>query len=365
MYKLMFVDDEKLILDGLKYILDWNSMDIEIVHEAKNGKDALEKFKEDPVDIVITDINMPIMSGLTLIKEIKKINKDVSFIVLSGYDEFSYAQQAITLGVENYILKPIDDMELEETIKKICKKKLETEKNNNLEEQLNKLLSNETSINDKYEKLSFEEEIDKLHKLIIEKDRLKIIEYLETLFDKKELSTKNIFDLSVKIFLLIDKISYEFKIDKNVGEDSLISNIIKLFNEKSRENIKYFIILEVDNLLKVMNSNTEKFSPVIQQIIRKVKEYYYEELSLKVLANDFNINSSYLGQLFTKEVGMSFSDYLNKEKNSKAKELILNTNMKINDIARQVGYSDTSYFYRKFKKYYGVSPAMLRELKNY
>ena len=54
-----------------------------------------------------------------------------------------------------------------------------------------------------------------------------------------------------------------------------------------------------------------------------------------------------------------------KEKNSKAKELILNTNMKINDIAKQVGYADTSYFYRKFKKYYGVSPAMLRELKNY
>ena len=153
MYKLMFVDDEKLILDGLKYILDWNSMDLEIVHEAKNGRDALEKFKEDPVDIIITDINMPIMSGLTLISEIKKINKDVSFIVLSGYDEFSYAQQAITLGVENYILKPIDDIELEETIKKICKKKLESEKNNNLEEQLNKLLSSEASINDKYEKI--------------------------------------------------------------------------------------------------------------------------------------------------------------------------------------------------------------------
>lgn len=69
----MFVDDEKLILDGLKYILDWNSMDLEIVHEAKNGRDALDKFKEEPVDIVITDINMPIMSGLTLINEIKRL----------------------------------------------------------------------------------------------------------------------------------------------------------------------------------------------------------------------------------------------------------------------------------------------------
>ncbi len=364
MYKLMLVDDEKLILDGLKYILDWNGMGVKIVHEAKNGKEALDKFKEEPVDIIITDINMPIISGLDLISEIKKINNTVRFIVLSGYDEFSYAQKAIGLGVDNYILKPIDDIELEKTIKGICKNKMELEKSNNLEEQLNKLLINGSSNDEKYKKLSFEEEIDKLHKLIMEKDRLKIIEYLEILFDKNELSTKNIFDLSVKIFLLMDKISYEFKIN-NVVEDSLISNIIKLFNEKSRENIKYFIILEVDNLLKIMNANTEKFSPVIQQIVRKVKDYYYKDLSLKVLAKDFNINSSYLGQLFTKEVGMSFSDYLNKEKNSKAKELILNTNMKINDIAKQVGYADTSYFYRKFKKYYGVSPAMLRELKNY
>ena len=128
----------------------------------------------------------------------------------------------------------------------------------------------EDDYDEKYKKLSFEEEIDKLHKLIMEKDRLKIIEYLEILFDKNELSTKNIFDLSVKIFLLMDKISYEFKIN-NVVEDSLISNIIKLFNEKSRENIKYFIILEVDNLLKIMNANTEKFSHVIQQIVIKVK----------------------------------------------------------------------------------------------
>ena len=81
MYKLMLVDDEKLILDGLKYILDWNGMGVKIVHEAKNGKEALDKFKEEPVDIIITDINMPIISGLDLISEIKKINNTVRFIV--------------------------------------------------------------------------------------------------------------------------------------------------------------------------------------------------------------------------------------------------------------------------------------------
>ncbi|MEG0641996.1 MAG: AraC family transcriptional regulator, partial [Clostridium sp.] len=111
--------------------------------------------------------------------------------------------------------------------------------------------------------------------------------------------------------------------------------------------------------------NTIKYSPVIAQIINNVNERYYEELSLKTLANQYNINSSYLGQVFAKELGVSFSEYLNSTKNIKAKELILNTNMKINDIAKAVGYPDTSYFYRKFKKYYGVCPSTLREIKNY
>ena len=96
-----------------------------------------------------------------------------------------------------------------------------------------------------------------------------------------------------------------------------------------------------------------------------INEEYKEELSLKTLAAKYRINSSYLGQIFSKEVGVSFSEYLNKVKNTKAKELILNTNMKINNIAREVGYTDTSYFYRKFKKYYGVCPSTLREMKNY
>ena len=114
-----------------------------------------------------------------------------------------------------------------------------------------------------------------------------------------------------------------------------------------------------------MNLNNIKYSPVVQQIVNYVNSNYYEELSLKTLSQKYNINSSYLGQIFNKEIGYSFSEYMNKVKNMKAKELILNTNMKINDIAKEVGYFDTSYFYRKFKKYYGVSPSTLREIKQY
>lgn len=90
---------------------------------------------------------------------------------------------------------------------------------------------------------------------------------------------------------------------------------------------------------------------------------YKKDLNLKTLAYKYHMNASYLGQIFQKEVGCSFTQYLSNIKNKIAKDLILNTNMKINDIAKEVGYPDTSYFYRKFKQCYGVSPASLRTIK--
>ena len=97
----------------------------------------------------------------------------------------------------------------------------------------------------------------------------------------------------------------------------------------------------------------------------EVQKNYKEELSLKTLAYKYHMNASYLGQIFQKEVGCSFTQYLSNTKNGIAKDLILNTNRRINDIAQEVGYTDTSYFYRKFKQCYGVSPASLREMKKY
>lgn len=117
MYKVMIVDDELLILDGLKKLIDWEKLGLNIVNTAVNGEDAVEKFISNPVDIIITDINMPKMNGLKLIKNIKNINSKTKFIILSGYDEFEYAKEAIPLGIENYILKPINEEELESTLK--------------------------------------------------------------------------------------------------------------------------------------------------------------------------------------------------------------------------------------------------------
>lgn len=114
--KVMLVEDEALILQGLQAILDWEKLGLTVIHTAINGEEALKCWDREPVDIVVTDIEMPRMGGLELLKQIREKDARVRFIILTGYDEFEYARLAIRLEVENYILKPIDEEELEKAL---------------------------------------------------------------------------------------------------------------------------------------------------------------------------------------------------------------------------------------------------------
>ena len=114
-YKVLIVEDEEMIRKGIHYTYDWLSKDCIVVGEAKNGKEGLEKIEELKPDIVLVDINMPIMNGIIMLE--KSIGKYLySAIIISGYDEFDYAKSAIKLGVSEYLLKPIDEKQLFETI---------------------------------------------------------------------------------------------------------------------------------------------------------------------------------------------------------------------------------------------------------
>lgn len=234
-----------------------------------------------------------------------------------------------------------------------------------LTEGINSCLSNRHIVSKSELRITFEKEIEEINRLIIEQNIDVLSTYIDEIFENKQLMPKNIYELSLKILFLINRILEEFKLNVNYIEYGLISIIVRVYDENTRESIKSIIINELRNLVELISGNKVKYSPVVQQIISIVNERYYEELSLKTLSQKYNVNSSYLGQIFNKEVGISFSEYLNKIKNIKAKELILNTNMKINDIARTVGYLDTSYFYRKFKKYFGVCPSTIRNMKKY
>ncbi|WP_058309036.1 response regulator transcription factor [Gracilibacillus massiliensis] len=109
---MLIVDDEPLICQGLANTIPWQEMDIEVVGSAINGKQALEIIQQEPVDIVITDVYMPEKDGIQLSKAIVEHFPHVTIIMISGYEEFEYARQAIRIGVEDYLLKPVDIDEL-------------------------------------------------------------------------------------------------------------------------------------------------------------------------------------------------------------------------------------------------------------
>ena len=113
MLKVMLVDDEPFILQGLKILVDWEKEGYEIVHTASNGKEALDYLKNNEVDLIISDIQMPVMTGLELLENIQK--KGISkarFAILTGYDDFAYAQRAIKFNSMDYILKPVQKKDI-------------------------------------------------------------------------------------------------------------------------------------------------------------------------------------------------------------------------------------------------------------
>ena len=132
MVKLFLVEDEKIMRDGIKKHIDWKSEDIDFSGEASDGELAYPLILKAKPDILVTDIKMPFMDGLELSRLVKKELPDVKIIILSGYDEFKYAQEAVSIGVEEYLLKPISPPKLLETIKGVQKKIEENKKNESM-----------------------------------------------------------------------------------------------------------------------------------------------------------------------------------------------------------------------------------------
>ena len=117
MFRALIVEDEEIVRKGLILTTDWNKYDVEIIGEAKNGKEGLDLALKLKPDIIITDIKMPIMDGLEMIKILSE-TQDLSFIVISAFSEFEYAKKALKLGAIDYLLKPFTDLEFEKAINK-------------------------------------------------------------------------------------------------------------------------------------------------------------------------------------------------------------------------------------------------------
>lgn len=352
MLKLLIADDEAITRDGLKNSVDWMSLDLELVGCAEHGAAALEIFQSNPSDIVLTDVKMPYMDGLELAKRIKELDSSVMIILLTAYDDFKYAQQAIKLGVFDYILKPIDIDLLIETVSKAVKLK----KDELAKPAISYLDQNDLKLyhSEKYKEiLKIQEELVKAVKRSDLSASLSIVDKAWNEFMKNSYSVNVIKRWIIETIPLFTPISIKLEIDPLMAL-SRLKSVEELYNW-SCSAVSFIIDLS-------SQGKKHKNRRLIDEIYSIIdKEYKNKDLSLNLIGEKLCITPNYLSVLFKENIGENFSDFLAKYRIEKAKELLVDVKLKIYEISYAVGYTDSQYFSKVFKSITGLTPKEYRE----
>lgn len=127
MYKVMLVDDEKWVRTALRHTIAMTGLPYEVVQECSNGLEAIEALKGQKPDLVLTDVRMPVMDGLSLVSQLSEQDSGPDVIMISGFDEFKYIQHALRTGVTDYLLKPVEPEDLKTCLEKWEKRRLKQE----------------------------------------------------------------------------------------------------------------------------------------------------------------------------------------------------------------------------------------------
>lgn len=522
MLQVMLVDDEPFIAQGLSVLIDWAKEGYEIAHIAANGEEALEYLKENEVDLIIADIQMPVMTGLELLETIRTEKVSAAyFVILSGYSDFTYAQQAIRQECTDYILKPVGKEELTAILHKVAKMSESTridEQNQKKMERAYLARNLLALLFGKYDEMDLE--YVKNHMRLSEGIRYINIEFCNSeewqegelrqlqrelyqacmdylgededhcIFDvsqdeksydigflychyiaaKKECGEKEFlcnfqkyltktlrhpvrmivgkkvnnvstiaksYDSAYRLNVLeafqVKKeiYFYEEEVQVNNGSivickqslDALLAAVeqnnkvqirksVEQFYEEMKQmgivgdifnlNINYLVFqlihlaIEQDDQVKqeeilryisessfeegVMRGSSTHLTrfaceysdylaqlrknvshSVLTEIEREVREKYAQNLTLKDFSRKYYVNSAYLGQIFRKQYGQSFKDYLNNYRIEQAAVKLIRTNDKIYEIAESVGYRDLDYFVNRFIAVKGCTPAKFRK----
>lgn len=221
MYNLLVIDDNPIIRKSLIARINNIRKDFQIIGEASNGKEAIKIINAQPVDIIITDIKMPEMDGLTLLKKIRHVDENIQFIVISGYDNFEYTKQALIYNVVNYLLKPINDSELLNALQKAKSNILTLKKIQHQEEIIKELNYSQ----------SFEEKSKEF--VAFYNDRLNIHQLMESPFWHDYMSTYSSFQVVAIYSKLINRIDDCFKLQTMLEKSTLLKNIQIIYYDKS------------------------------------------------------------------------------------------------------------------------------------
>ena len=306
MYKLLLVDDEPIIREGLERMIDWEKLSLKMTASCPNAIAALDSMTDDMPDILLTDIRLPGMTGLELVQRAVALHPMLQCIVLSGYDTFQYAQEALKYGVIEYLLKPCDQEELENALRRACTN--------------------------------------------IDKNRKKVL----YLYDERRQRIKSLVD---SFNALRESDLNADQIKRQVGE------LVKTVEDPSL--LQETLIIERSLLRLRKEGGAARSNDFVQQMLAYMNAHYADEaLSLQYIAdNVVYMNADYIGREFTRSVGQKFSSQLLSIRMEHAKLLIRSDpSLHSYEIAEKVGLGDNPhYFSQLFRKYTGMTPKDYRK----
>ncbi|OMF17974.1 hypothetical protein BK131_08545 [Paenibacillus amylolyticus] len=365
MYKVIVADDEPFMLEGWRTMIDWQACGYELCGTATDGEEALSLFNAVEPDLVVTDIQMPVMDGLGLIHTLREdLAYTSKIVIVTGYSDFNYAKQAIRYQVDQYVLKPLVPEEIHqilmEMIEPLDKRREE------LHQQDGVTFTDDVHV-DHLDERRISEEYDLEQMMNIAKEILTLIEAgdtdpIDNAVSKLLLMTEN---AEVSLEWIHHVIRYiHGDLLRKYGKREVCREILceKEWHETASWSSGTLQELCVRISEQLSQSDLKKLGTggLVAEAVHELKQHYRSKIKLQDVANRIHVNSAYLGQQFKREMGVSFSDYVHQLRVEEARKLLRRTNMKITDIAFKLGYHDAEYFTQKFRAHTGELPSVYK-----
>lgn len=354
-YKMIIADDEWTIRNGLVGSVDWESLGYQVVADVMDGQDVIDHLQKNQVDVIFTDVQMCQVSGLEVARWAREHRPDVKVVIISGYKEFEYVKEAMDLKVCDYVLKPINPAELEDTFRKI-KKELDARRSS-LEKDMGALFS-------------YQEDPACIAVLEQEPGLLESVmsgspEKVKTDYDSWKQVMGRVEEQYIPLLVLHIMETLFRRLDKDgVYLESGYEKkpvLREIRNLKGQE-----LIRRTGEILENITLSIErKKSTASQDVVTRAKEYIEQHLAedfgVETLAAHLYLNRTYFSKEFKNHTGVSVMDYIIQRRMERAAELIKEGQLPTEKIAGLVGYGDVKYFQRSFKKYTGHT---VREYRN-
>lgn len=364
-YTAIIIDDESWTRDVLRYLGKWEELGIEIIAEASDGAFGLELAMNLEPDIILSDVRMPNMDGLALLRILRQRGCRSKLLYVSGYDDFEYVRSAMQLRASDYLLKPIKPEELNRQLA-VCVSELNGEREPGRAKGLNPQII--------LHKPWFEEYVGLKQRIAeaLRGNNLKLLDgqmsRLEQLIIARE-GEELLSDIAIYIYFDFHTILHRFIADSGYSlrdffdakTGTYVFGGLFSFSEMMRVIAAGFHrALERSEQLRKEQNRLD-----IAAVRRYVQASYAENITLEQTADRFYVSKEYLSKLFKAETGMGFQGYLTALRMDKARQLLLTGNTLIREIVEITGYREPGHFYKVFKKYYGITPGeMLQAVRD-